>query len=38
LGDVTTKASLADAFAIALQRRGLTLARVRAAAAPTQQV
>jgi rsbT co-antagonist protein RsbR len=29
LGDVVTKASLADAFAVALQRRGLTLAAAR---------
>ena len=29
LGDVVTKASLADAFAVALQRRGLTLTALR---------
>jgi rsbT co-antagonist protein RsbR len=29
LGDVVTKATLADAFAVALQRRGLTLTAVR---------
>jgi rsbT co-antagonist protein RsbR len=29
LGDVVTKATLADAFAVALQRRGLTLATAR---------
>jgi rsbT co-antagonist protein RsbR len=33
LGDVTTKASLADAFAIALQRRNLTVVKVKTAAA-----
>jgi rsbT co-antagonist protein RsbR len=32
LGDVVTKSSLADAFAIALQRRGLTVSRARAVA------
>ena len=30
LGDVVTKATLADAFAVALQRRGLTMARAAA--------
>ena len=30
LGDVTTKASLADAFAIALERTGRAVRRVRA--------
>jgi rsbT co-antagonist protein RsbR len=29
LGDVVTKATLADAFAVALQRRGLTVAPSR---------
>jgi rsbT co-antagonist protein RsbR len=29
LGDVLTKATLADAFAVALQRRGLTVAATR---------
>jgi rsbT co-antagonist protein RsbR len=32
LGDVVTKATLADAFAVALQRRGLTVAAARARA------
>ena len=31
LGDVTTKATLADAFAVALQRRGLAVRRTGAA-------
>ena len=30
LGDITTKASLADAFAIALERTGRAVRRVRA--------
>jgi rsbT co-antagonist protein RsbR len=30
LGEVTTKASLADAFRLAIGKRGLTLARVNA--------
>jgi len=34
LGNVTTKASLADAFRLALQRTGRTVARVAAPAAP----
>jgi len=29
LGDILTKATLADAFAVALQRRGLTVAATR---------
>jgi rsbT co-antagonist protein RsbR len=29
LGDVTTKASISDAFALALQRRGLTVCKAR---------
>lgn len=32
LGDVTTKASISDAFALALQRRGLTVCKAKAAA------
>jgi len=31
LGNVSTKASLADAFALALKRRGLTVTRTQAA-------
>ena len=34
LADVTTKATLADAFAIALERTGLTVVRVRRRRAP----
>jgi rsbT co-antagonist protein RsbR len=33
LGDVTTKASISDAFAIALHRRGLTVVKAKSAAA-----
>lgn len=33
LGDITTKATMADAFKIALQQRGLTVARARMVAA-----
>lgn len=32
LGDVTTKASISDAFALALQRRGLTVCKVKSGA------
>jgi rsbT co-antagonist protein RsbR len=37
LGDVVTKATLADAFKLALSRVGLAVGRARAAAAPTLQ-
>jgi rsbT co-antagonist protein RsbR len=35
LGDVTTKANISDAFAIALQKRGLAVVKAKAASAPT---
>jgi rsbT co-antagonist protein RsbR len=36
LGDIITKATMADAFAVALQRRGLTVGRSKAAVAKAQ--
>ena len=36
LGDVATKASISDAFAIALQKRGLTVVKAKTASAPAK--